>query len=144
MYQMIMKLNQLDKLESITPTREVCLQNVSTHDNHDMFSNKGVVGIDDDVDPDKQESVEGEGQIYQLIETSNVHIDPAVIPLTQCRGLCGMTLTCRREATKGGIDCKQRKPDSLSKETTKQHQTTSTSSEPSEPATTPVQGLDGW
>ena len=34
-------------------------------------------------------------------------------PVTQCRGLCGMAQTCRREATKGGMNCKPDKTSCL-------------------------------
>jgi hypothetical protein len=61
--------------------------------------------------------------------------------MTQCWGLCGMAPSCRREATKGGMDGNNTKQDGLSTEPAKQQQTMASASKPSEPAITPGEYL---
>ena len=56
--------------------------------------------------------------------------------MTQCRGLSGTARSYRRPATTDRTNPNMTKPDNLSTETTKQDQTTATSSESLEPATT--------
>jgi hypothetical protein len=67
----------------------------------------------------------GEGPSMMIADYASPDHGLLQSPVTQHRGLCGMAPSHRRAATKGGMECKQRKPDSLSKGTTKQQQTTS-------------------